>query len=409
MRYGYFDDENREYVITRPDTPLPWINYLGCEEYFGIISNTAGGYSFYRDARLRRLTRYRYNNAPFDLGGRYLYLRDNESGKFWSPSWQPTRTRRSSRLRLPARDGLHDHRLDATRGIEAEHPLLRPARREPGDLAARRHQPPRRSRRSSRCSRASSSASGTRRTTPPTSSATSAPARSRWKTASSTTRPSTASAAITSPTSPARPGWPASTRSATRSSAPYRGWENPAAVERGRSFNSIAHGWAPHRLAPRQADPRSPARSREVIFLLGYHENPGDQKFDPPGSQTINKRTVKPIIAKYLDAANVGAAFEALRTYWDGLLGMLPGAHARRAHQSHGQHLERLPVHDHLQHVALGVVLRVGHRARAGVPRLEPGPARLRAHGPRTRARNASWTSRPRNCRAAAPTTSTNR
>src|SRR3989304_7508023 len=91
MKYGYFDDARREYVITRPDTPLPWINYLGCEEYFGIISNTAGGYSFYRDARLRRLTRYRYNHAPFDLGGRYIYLRDNDSTAFWSPSWQPAR------------------------------------------------------------------------------------------------------------------------------------------------------------------------------------------------------------------------------------------------------------------------------------------------------------------------------
>ena len=76
--FGRFDDAAREYVITRPDTPLPWINYLGSEDYFGIISNTAGGYSFYRDARLRRLTRYRYNNAPFDVGGRYLYLRDGD-------------------------------------------------------------------------------------------------------------------------------------------------------------------------------------------------------------------------------------------------------------------------------------------------------------------------------------------
>src|SRR5687768_2001695 len=92
MKYGYFDDKNREYVITQPDTPLPWINYLGSEAYFAIISNTAGGYSFYRDARLRRLTRYRYNNAPFDLGGRYLYMRDSATGEFWSPTWQPTQT-----------------------------------------------------------------------------------------------------------------------------------------------------------------------------------------------------------------------------------------------------------------------------------------------------------------------------
>jgi cellobiose phosphorylase len=91
MRYGTFDDQQREYVITQADTPMPWINYLGCEAYFGLISNTAGGYSFYRDARLRRITRYRYNNVPFDCGGRYIYLRDNDTSDFWSPSWQPTR------------------------------------------------------------------------------------------------------------------------------------------------------------------------------------------------------------------------------------------------------------------------------------------------------------------------------
>ena len=86
MRYGYFDDDQREYVITQPDTPLPWINYLGSEAYFSLISNTAGGYSFYKDARLRRLTRYRYNNVPLDFGGRYLYLRDdNPSGQLAGP------------------------------------------------------------------------------------------------------------------------------------------------------------------------------------------------------------------------------------------------------------------------------------------------------------------------------------
>ena len=98
MRYGHFDDIKREYVIERPDTPLPWINYLGSQEYFGLISNTAGGYSFYKDARLRRITRYRYNNAPLDSSGRYIYLRDDGSTTaqgnplFWSPSWQPTCT-----------------------------------------------------------------------------------------------------------------------------------------------------------------------------------------------------------------------------------------------------------------------------------------------------------------------------
>src|SRR5512133_2652471 len=88
-KYGHFDDRNREYVITRPDTPLPWINYLGCQAYFGIISNTAGGYSFYRDARLRRITRYRYNNVPMDDGGKYFYINDN--GSVWSPGWKPVK------------------------------------------------------------------------------------------------------------------------------------------------------------------------------------------------------------------------------------------------------------------------------------------------------------------------------
>ena len=90
MRFGYFDDDAREYVIQQPDIPLPWINYLGQEDYFAMISNTGGGYSFYRDARLRRLIRYRYNSVPPDSGGRYLYLRDDR-GEFWSPTGQPAR------------------------------------------------------------------------------------------------------------------------------------------------------------------------------------------------------------------------------------------------------------------------------------------------------------------------------
>ncbi len=87
--YGRFDDESREYVIVRPDTPLPWINYLGMEDFFGIVSNTAGGYCFYKDARMRRLTRYRYNDLPLDSNGRYLYVRDGED--VWSPMWKPVR------------------------------------------------------------------------------------------------------------------------------------------------------------------------------------------------------------------------------------------------------------------------------------------------------------------------------
>jgi len=90
MNFGTYDDVNREFVITRPDTPYPWINYLGSEAFFSLISNTSGGYSFYKDARLMRLTRYRYNNMPTDAGGKYFYLRDGDN--LWNPGWQPTRT-----------------------------------------------------------------------------------------------------------------------------------------------------------------------------------------------------------------------------------------------------------------------------------------------------------------------------
>ena len=89
--YGYYDENTREYVITRPDTPTPWMNYLGEGGYGGIISNTAGGYSFDRDPKYRRITRYRFNAIPIDQPGRYIYLRDQESDVFWSPTWQPVK------------------------------------------------------------------------------------------------------------------------------------------------------------------------------------------------------------------------------------------------------------------------------------------------------------------------------
>ncbi|MBN2406381.1 MAG: glycosyl transferase [Elusimicrobia bacterium] len=91
MKYGYFDQLNNEYVITRPDTPTPWINYIGEGRYGGIISNTAGGYSFDRDPRYNRVLRYRYNSVPQDQPGRYFYIRDDDTADFWSPTWQPVK------------------------------------------------------------------------------------------------------------------------------------------------------------------------------------------------------------------------------------------------------------------------------------------------------------------------------
>lgn len=115
-KYGFFDDQNREYVITRPDTPLPWLNYLGQDEFFGLCTNTAGGYTFWKDAKLRRLTRYRYNNVPYDLGGRYLYV--NDGGTVWNPGWKPVKTKLD---RYECRHGLGYSRIVGEKdGLEVE-------------------------------------------------------------------------------------------------------------------------------------------------------------------------------------------------------------------------------------------------------------------------------------------------
>lgn len=116
MKYGFFDDSNREYVITTPKTPYPWINYLGTQDFFSLISNTAGGYCFYKDARLRRITRYRYNNVPIDVGGRYFYINDN--GSLWSPGWSPVKAELDS---YECRHGLGYTKITGSKdGISTE-------------------------------------------------------------------------------------------------------------------------------------------------------------------------------------------------------------------------------------------------------------------------------------------------
>ncbi|MCL2754475.1 MAG: glycosyl transferase, partial [Oscillospiraceae bacterium] len=116
MKYGFFDDSNKEYVITAPQTPYPWINYLGTQGFFSLISNTAGGYSFYKDARLRRITRYRYNNVPVDMGGRYFYI--NDGGTVWNPGWSPVKTELDS---YECRHGLGYTKMKSSlKGIEAQ-------------------------------------------------------------------------------------------------------------------------------------------------------------------------------------------------------------------------------------------------------------------------------------------------
>jgi cellobiose phosphorylase len=330
MTYGFFDDKKREYVIARPDTPLPWINYLGCEEFFGIISNTAGGYSFYRDARLRRLTRYRYNNAPFDFGGRYIYLRDNVDGRFWSPSWQPTRHDAEG---YSCRHGLGYTIVGSTfRRIKAETLYFVPLG---GNLEIWELSVTNLRRKTAKLSIFSSvefclwdaqdDATNFQRNFS-TGQVEIENGVIYHKTEYRERRDHFAYFACSEKIA----GY--DTQRDVFLGA-YRSWDNPTAVERGRSFNSVAHGWAPigsHHLKLSL----KPRESRKVIFLLGYHENPRDQKFDPAGSQTINKQTVRPIIREYLKPTTVQEAFDSLRQYWDRLLGLYqtktPDQHANR-------------------------------------------------------------------------------
>jgi len=330
MQFGHFDDVRREYVITRPDTPLPWINYLGCQAYFGIISNTAGGYSFYRDARLRRISRYRYNNVPFDFGGRYIYVRDDGNGEFWSPSWQPTRHAAED---YSCRHGLGYSTIGSTfHGIAASTRYFVPLDEdlEIWQCTVTNH-----------------------RATPAMLSLFSCIEFCLWDAQDdatnfqrnfSTGQVEIEEGVIYHKTEyrerrnhfayfacSEKPAGFDTQREAFL--GPYRGWDKPLAVEQGAATNSVAHGWAP--IGSHQVKlTLQPGESRQVIFLLGYHENPQDRKFDPPDSQIVNKRTVKPVIAKYLDPVEVDAAFDKLRAYWDGLLSVLevrtPDVHTDR-------------------------------------------------------------------------------
>jgi cellobiose phosphorylase len=322
MQFGYFDDEQREYVITRPDTPLPWINYLGCEDYFGLISNTAGGYSFYKDARLRRLTRYRYNNAPLDSGGRYIYLRVDDpspqSGTplFWSPTWQPSR---HDLEEYECRHGLgYTSICSKLAGIEAEIRYFVPLGEslEIWQLTITNH-----------------------RQENVSLSAFSAVEFCLWDALDDATNFqrnfSTGEVEIVDEVIYHKTEYrerrnhfaylacsePLAGFDTQREAflGPYRGWESPQCVKNGQLSNSIAHGWQPIGAQHVKVN-LEPGENKSIIYILGYHENLLDEKFDPPDSQTINKRSVLPIISRYRKENEVELAFQSLRSYWDGLL-----------------------------------------------------------------------------------------
>lgn len=339
MRYGHFDDTNREYVIETPETPLPWINYLGSESYFGLISNTAGGYSFYKDARLRRLTRYRYNNAPLDSGGRYIYLRDNngsDSARAWSPTWMPTRTPLDFyecrhgmgytiiRSKLNGIESQTRYFVPLGENLEIWELTLTNQRDEEADLSvfsaiefnlwdamddATNFQ---RNYSIGQVEVAPLALSGT---SYPKGGGAGGEGETQviyHKTEYRERRDHFAYFACSENLT----GFDTQRESFLGS---YRGWDNPKVVEAGQATNSIAHGWQP--IGSHHVKVQLKAgEQKKIVFVLGYHENPKDAKFDPPESQIINKRTVLPIISKYLKTAEVDTAFEGLRSHWTTLL-----------------------------------------------------------------------------------------
>ena len=319
MKFGRFDDENREYVISVPDTPLPWINYLGVEAMYGICSNTAGGYTFYKDARLRRITRYRYNNTPFDVGGRYLYLRDNSSGNFWSPSWQPVKRPLDS---YECRHGLSYTKIASSyQDIAAETTYFIPLgetveiwrtritnnRSDAADLSLFSSV--------EFCLwDAQDDATNLQRNFS-TGEVEVDEGVIYHKTEYRERRNHFAYFACSEPLA----GFDTQREEFL---GRYRGFDNPAVVEEGRSRNSVAHGWSPHGSHHVKLH-LLPGETKEIIFALGYSENDPDNKFDPPASQIINKTSVKPIIHKWLDSAQVEEGFNNLRQHWTDLLSVL--------------------------------------------------------------------------------------
>ena len=312
MRFGHFDDNRREYVITNPRTPLPWINYLGNEDFFTLLSNTAGGYCFYRDARLRRLTRYRYNNSPTDQEGFHVYIKDEEL--IWNPGWQPCKTELDE---YSCRHGLGYSVIAGRKnGVRAEQTLLVP---QGENALLMKLTVANEADREKRLEvfpyvefclwDAMDDASNFQRNF-------------------SVGEVEIEDNAIYHKSEYRERRDHYAVMWANR---PFDGFDTardafvgvygspaqPEAVLEGGCKNSVCHGWAPvgamqFHLALR------PGETQTLIFGLGYIENPQVEKFAAPG--VINKRRAHAMIGRYNTDARFDAAKAALETCWESLL-----------------------------------------------------------------------------------------
>ncbi len=311
-KYGHFDDEMREYVITDPQTPWPWINYLGNEDFFSLISNTAGGYSFYKDAKFRRLTRYRYNGVPMDNGGRYFYICDGDT--VWNPGWKPCKTPLDF---YECRHGMSYSRITGRKnGIECSVLFFVPLKKwcEVQKLTLRNDSTEKRSLKlfsfAEWCLWNAATDMENFQRNFSTGEVEIEGSVIYHKTEYRERRNHYAYYSVNCPIN----GFDTDRETFI---GLYNGFDCPDAVREGKPRNSHAHGWSP--IASHYIEVElAPGESRDFIFVLGYVENEQEQKFIAP--QVINKEKALATIADFDTTEKVDAAFQELQEYWNQLL-----------------------------------------------------------------------------------------
>jgi len=318
QKFGFFDDAKKEYVINSPKTPYPWINYLGTQSFFSLISNTAGGYCFYKDARLRRITRYRYNNVPIDMGGRYFYI--NENGTIWNPGWSPVKTALDS---YECRHGMGYTVITGKKnGLKAEVTFFVPQNYD-GEV-----QQVILTNESSEdktfkffsfaewclwdaqddCTNFQRNFSTGRVELENNGSTI------YHKTEYRDRRNHFAFYSVNDSVD----GFDTDRDSFI---GLYNGFNDPQAVTDGKATNSVADGWSPIASHYKEITLKA-GESKTLVFILGYVENPADKKFEADG-QTINKEKAHAMIEKYNTPEKVQAGLAELKSAWDELLGIL--------------------------------------------------------------------------------------
>ena len=312
--YGHFDDSAREYVITDPATPWPWINYLGCEDFFSLISNTAGGYCFCRDAKFRRILRYRYNGVPMDDGGRYFYIREAD-GSVWNPGWKPCKTPLDA---YECRHGMGYTRIcGERRGLRAEVLFFVPPGRRceiHKVTLTNRSDAPRDFKLFSFVEwclwNAATDMENFQRNLS-TGEVEIEGSTLYHKTEYRERRDHYAFYGVNAPVD----GFDTDREAFI---GLYNGFEAPQNVLSGQATDSVAHGWSPiasHCISVHL----EPGQSRTLVFVLGYVENDPEHKFASDGS--IDKTQAHALLDAFDSEGKVDAAFAALRRCWDDLLG----------------------------------------------------------------------------------------